>query len=104
MKRLMISCIGDDMKVINVNSMVRVKLTNYGRDIYYHQYDETNERFPSAFIAPSYPKTEDGYLKDQLWSVMHIFGKYLALGARRPFDADIVIDDDLVEEFEYEGK
>jgi len=92
------------MKVINANSMVRVKLTNYGRDIYYHQYDETNERAGREVITPSYPKLEDGYLKDQLWSVMHIFGKYIDLGARRPFDADIVIDDDLVEEFEYEGK
>jgi len=32
------------MKKLNMNSMIKVKLTPFGADIFYHQYDELNKK------------------------------------------------------------
>lgn len=31
------------MKKLDLNSLIRVKLTDYGKDIYYHRFDEVNK-------------------------------------------------------------
>lgn len=67
------------MKVhINLNESVKVKLTDYAKDIYYHQYDEVNKLAGKQIIKPSYPKVdEDGYATFQLWGFMRLFGPYI---------------------------
>ena len=59
------------MKEFNINDVVKVKLTDMGKDIYYHQYDEFN-------LTQGYTETdENGYTKFQLWELMRLYGKFI---------------------------
>lgn len=65
--------------VLNLNDIIRVKFTDYGKDIYYHQYD--NLIGQGVNISRSYPKVDDkGYTDIQLWVFMNTFGSHLKLG------------------------
>lgn len=71
-----------DLIAVNLNERVRVKLTDYGKDIYYHQFDELNREAGKQVIKPRFPKEdENGYASFQLWDFMNIYGKYMILGA-----------------------
>ena len=65
---------------ITLNSFIKVKLTNLGRDIYYHKDDEFieyAEEMEMPGIQREYPKVGlDGYTKFTLKAFMSIFGKY----------------------------
>ena len=51
------------MKTFNINNIIKVKLTDCGRDIYYHQHDELNKYYGKEVIKPRYPDVdEDGLL------------------------------------------
>lgn len=63
------------MKSLNLNSIIKVKLTPKGVDIYYHQYDEFNKLEP---LMPQIDK--DGYTKFQLWKFIDLYGKYFQNG------------------------
>lgn len=78
---------------ISVNQNVKVKLTEYGRYIYYHQYDELNQQEGGIAILPSYPKVDEkGYTKFQLWTLMKLYGEYMCSGNQElPFDNKIII-------------
>ena len=69
---------------INLNETVKFKLTDYGKDIYYHRFDKLNERIVKAGgrpIEPTMPEVdEEGYTKMQLWHFMNIYGKYMKMG------------------------
>jgi hypothetical protein len=88
------------MKKFNINDKVKVKLTDYGRDIYYHQYDWINgiNIFSKTVIKPSYPKIDaDGYTTFQLWHLMELYGQYLEMTGSveqntLPFETEILID------------
>lgn len=65
---------------INLNELVKVKLTDLGKDIYYHQYDELNARLGRVIYEPIFPKEDDkGYTLFQLWNFMEIYGKYMRM-------------------------
>ena len=67
-------------KKLNLNDPVRFKLTDHGKDIYYHQYDELNERKGKQVIKPHYPEVDDeGYVSMQLWSFIELYGPYIGL-------------------------
>lgn len=87
------------MKKFNMNNTVKVKLTDKGKDIYYHQHDDLNKQSGGIFIKPKYPEIgEDGYFKEQLWHLMQTFGDHVGMGFDQPFSTDILIDDkDLLE-------
>lgn len=69
------------MKKLNWNSIVKVKLTPHGKDIYYHRFDEMIAR--GVNLKPEYPKIDkDGFTEFQLWSFMHIFGHYIHMAAK----------------------
>jgi len=34
---------------------------------------------------------EDGYYKEQLWRIIQVFGKYIALGADVLFETNVII-------------
>lgn len=74
---------------INLNEFVKVKLTDFAKDIYYHQYDDLNEiiiKKGETPITPKMPKIDrDGYTKIQLWELMQIYGKYMKLGGTTCF-------------------
>lgn len=66
---------------INLNEPIKVKLTDLGRDIYYHRFDKFNERMGKEIIKPSYPKVdENGYTEFQLWLFINIYGPYMDMG------------------------
>lgn len=81
--------------VINMNEKVKVKLTDHGKDIYYHQYDELNERIKcrcGKLLEPVMPKVDaDGYTSFQLWHLMQLYGPHIRMGSPIPFDLSIVI-------------
>lgn len=73
------------MKGINLNSIIKVKLTPRGVDIFYHQYDELNKNSlfrGTKLIAPRMPEIDkDGYTEFVLWKFMSIYGEHMVMGA-----------------------
>lgn len=69
---------------INLNEPIKFKLTDYGKDIYYHRFDEFNEfikQHGGKPIEPTMPKVdEEGYTEMQLWCFMNIYGKHMEMG------------------------
>lgn len=69
---------------INLNETVKFKLTDYGKDIYYHRFDELNERIVKTGgrpIEPNMPRVDsEGYTEMQLWCFMELYGKYMQMG------------------------
>ena len=65
---------------INLNEKVKVRLTDHGKDIYYHQFDEVIKRFPQTGIKPRMPKVDsDGYTEFQLWHFMELYGEHIGM-------------------------
>ena len=65
---------------INLNETVKVKLTDLGKEIYYHQFDELNLRCGRVVCKPSFPKEDaEGYAKFQLWHFMELYGEYMGM-------------------------
>ena len=70
---------------INLNENIKVKLNDYGKEIWYHQFDDLNARVGRTLIKPSFPETDaDGYTSMQLHVFMHLYGKYATAGIQ-PF-------------------
>lgn len=71
---------------INLNEIVKFKLTDYGKDIYYHRYDSLNEFMQMCFgkqIDASMPKVdEEGYTEMRLWEFMGIYGPHMGLAKK----------------------
>ena len=65
---------------INLNEVVRVKLTELGKDIYYHRFDVINSTYGKIICKPSFPKEdENGYTEFQLWDFMQIYGPFIGM-------------------------
>ena len=65
---------------INLNEVVKVKLTGLGKDIYYHQFDELNRRYGRVVCKPSFPEEDaEGYTKFQLWNFIEIYGEHVGM-------------------------
>lgn len=74
--------LGDETIRINLNEPVKVKLTDWGKEIYYHKFDSLNEFVGIQICKPRFPKEdEDGYTEFQLWDFMNIYGQYMSMGA-----------------------
>lgn len=68
---------------ININEYVKVKLTDYGKEIFYHQYDNLNKTYGKEIIKPSYPTVDsDGYTSFQLWYFMNLYGRHIDMGVK----------------------
>ncbi len=91
----------------NINDRVKVKLTDYGREIYYKWFDDFNKKVGKIVITPHYPKEdENGFFEAAMWSIMEVFGNHIHMGGNLPFSTTIVFhDEDLKKEqpqaFEY---
>lgn len=79
---------------LNLNDNIKVKLTEHGKDIYYHQYDRTNAFLGRELCKPSYPKVdEDGYTTFQLWCFMELYGAHMGMTLPNVIEPlDIVFD------------
>lgn len=86
------------MKWINLNNIVKVKLTDYGKDIFYHQNDVINQIAGREIVKAYYPAEDpNGFVDFQLHDLMNLYGEYLINGAPQVivnnriymFDSDI---------------
>lgn len=81
---------------INLNDIVMVKLTDVGKDIYYHQNDDINEAIRQRGGRPveaRMPKVDDeGYTAFQLHDLMTVYGPHIAMWKKLPFDINILYD------------
>lgn len=72
------------MKKLNLNQWIKVKLTDHGKDIYYHQNDELIDIMKERGLKPltrSYPSVdENGYSHFQLWCFIAMYGPYINMG------------------------
>ena len=65
---------------INLNEPIKVKLTDRGKEIYYHQYDRTNQIAGREICKPSFPKEdENGYTEFQLWCFIKLYGMHIGM-------------------------
>ena len=80
----------------NINNYVKVKLTEKGKYIYYHQFDDMNEDILKMGGKPLNPielkYDDDGYTEFQMWHFMEIFGKHLYNGCNIPFYTTIKLE------------
>lgn len=84
------------MVAINLNEVVKVKLTDYGREIYYHRFDKVNEAAGREVCKPSFPKVDaDGYSRFQLWDFIHLYGNYIGMAQKNVIEPlEIVYEGD----------
>lgn len=65
---------------INLNEPVKVKLTDWGKEIYYHQYDRTNRIAGREICKPRFPREdENGYTEFQLWCFIELYGAHMGM-------------------------
>lgn len=65
---------------INLNEPIKVKLTDWGKEIYYHQYDRTNQIAGREICKPRFPKEdENGYTEFQLWCFIELYGEHMGM-------------------------
>ena len=80
----------------NMNSNVKVKLTERGHKILQDNIDAINKMYPKAKMEYKRKETdENGYTKFQLHDLMSTFGEHIRLGFNeQPFDIDIIFPDE----------
>ncbi len=67
-----------DKIIISLNDKVRFKLTDLGRKIYYHQFDDLIAK--GVQIRPKYPEEDaDGYTSMLLWEFVEIYGQHIGM-------------------------
>lgn len=65
---------------INLNDSIKFKLTDLGKDIYYHRFDELIEKKPEVGLIRHMPNVdEDGYTTMQLWYFMELYGPHIGM-------------------------
>ena len=73
-------CINKEPIRINLNESIKVKLTDWGKEIYYHQYDGVNQIAGREICKPSFPKEdENGYTEFQLWDFINLYGTHMGM-------------------------
>ena len=85
---------------LNLNDTIKVKLTDHGKDIYYHQFDKFIEI--GAKLTPKMPKVDaDGYTKFQLWEFIQLYGQHIGMTKPNVIEPiDIVIEGKNLEELD----
>ena len=91
------------MKKLNLNETIKVRLTDLGKDIYYHQYDDLNECIKARGGKPlqqRYPEVDmDGYTKFQLWCFIELYGPHIGMCKPNVLDdLNIYIDDEKLDD------
>lgn len=91
---------------INLNETIKVKLTDLGKEIYYHRFDDVNKMARSEVIKPTMPDVdEEGYTRFQLWYFMQLYGEHFDMFEPKVIDPlEIVYDDELNISIQYTAK
>lgn len=79
------------MTGINLNDMVRVKLTDHGREILRKDYEDRFAKYGRKYVPPK--EDSDGWSKWQLWALFQDFGQHIHLGGRLPFETIIQFEE-----------
>lgn len=89
---------------INLNDTIKVKLTDLGREIFYHKdddlraYEESLHLKRLNFFIPEYPKEdEEGYTRFQLWYFMELYGKFIGMAKPNviePLNIEVEVEND----------
>ena len=67
---------------INLNETIKVKLTDWGKEIYYHRYDRINQIAGREICKPKFPKEdENGYTEFQLWCFIELYGEHMGMAS-----------------------
>ena len=70
----------DNIQKINLNETIKVKLTPYGAEIYYKQFDELNKLHGREICKPKMPRIDkDGYTEFQLWHFIELYGQHIGM-------------------------
>ena len=70
----------DNIQKINLNETIKVKLTPYGAEIYYKQFDELNKQCGREICKPHMPRIDkDGYTEFQLWHFIELYGQHIGM-------------------------
>lgn len=70
----------DNIQKINLNEKIKVKLTPYGTEIYYKQFDELNKQYEREICKPHMPQIDkDGYTEFQLWHFIELYGQHIGM-------------------------
>jgi hypothetical protein len=65
---------------INLNEPIKVKLTDLGKEIYYHQHYMVNQIAGREICKPRFPKEdENGYTEFQLWCFIELYGTHMGM-------------------------
>ena len=70
------------MTKLNINDIVKVKLTEKGRKIYTEYYT----RYSVGGVSKIIKLDADGFFHTELWDIMNIFGSHLYMGAEPMFE------------------
>lgn len=78
------------MKKINLNSCVKVRLTERGKEIFRHQYDEVNAYLSGKRLEllsmPEPHVDSEGYTELLLWQLIQLYGPHIGIGFPEVFD------------------
>lgn len=70
----------DNIQKINLNDTIKVKLTPYGAEIYYKQFDKLNKQYEKEICKPHMPQIDkDGYTEFQLWNFIELYGEHIGI-------------------------
>ena len=72
--------------LFNINQNVRVKLNDYGRKIHKEYFDHLAEGLNTSLKYAPPKEDAEGWSSWQLWHLMRVFGPYLWVGGKVPFD------------------
>ena len=65
---------------INLNDTIKVKLTPYGAEIYYKQFNKLNKQYEKEICKPHMPQIDkDGYTEFQLWHFIELYGEHIGM-------------------------
>ena len=89
-------------KKFNINSTVKIRLTEYGKQVLEKEHNKfwSSRGMLDKFPYQPYQEDENGYVKFQLWNLMDKLGKYCGIGCAMPFDTVILIDEDNLRDVE----
>ena len=74
------------MNSINLNEMVKVKLSDAGIEYYRRYMEEANKQMPEQWKFDTEPKQDKHFFTQfQLWDLMNIFGEFCQPCLMSPF-------------------
>jgi hypothetical protein len=77
------------MTAFNINDKVRVKLTDYGREVLKSDHELFWKSVGKTMEYRPPKEDENGWSTWQLWSLMHYLGEHMFLGSKNVIETDI---------------